>query len=108
MADSATQLQTLYGEVADRLKLPLFHEKLSDSALFPLLVLEPTVLQINADKTCRQVLDYLIASNNYDGYMEKLVNAYNPAVATGVICRTTLSVIGTAACTTAISIRCST
>lgn len=50
------------------------------------------MLQINADKTCRQVLDYLIASNNYDGYMEKLVNAYNPAAATGVICRTTLSV----------------
>ncbi len=37
-------------------------------------------------------LDYLIASKNYDGYMEKLVNAFNPAAAAGVMCRTTLSV----------------
>lgn len=32
-------------------------------------------------------LDYPISSGNYDGYMEKLVNAFNPAVATGVMCR---------------------
>lgn len=37
-------------------------------------------------------LDYLISSGNYDGYMEKLVNAFNPAAAAGVMCRNTLSV----------------
>ena len=37
-------------------------------------------------------LDYLIASKNYEGYMEKLVNAFNPVAAAGVMCRTTLSV----------------
>lgn len=37
-------------------------------------------------------LDYLISSGNYDGYMEKLVNAFNPAAAQGVMCRNTLSV----------------
>ena len=37
-------------------------------------------------------LDYLIASGNYDGYMEKLVNAFNPSAAAGVMCRSTISV----------------
>jgi radical SAM/Cys-rich protein len=37
-------------------------------------------------------LDYLIESNNYAGYMEKLVNAFNPAAAAGVMCRNTISV----------------
>ena len=37
-------------------------------------------------------LDYLIESNNYDSYMEKLVNAYNPSAAANAMCRNTLSV----------------
>jgi radical SAM/Cys-rich protein len=37
-------------------------------------------------------LEYLIISGNYDDYMEKLVNAFNPAAAHGVMCRNTLSV----------------
>ena len=37
-------------------------------------------------------LDYLIESNNYAGYMEKLVNAFNPVAAAGVMCRNTISV----------------
>jgi radical SAM/Cys-rich protein len=37
-------------------------------------------------------LDYLISSGNYDGYMEKLVNAFNPVAATGVMCRSMVSV----------------
>ncbi len=37
-------------------------------------------------------LEYLIVSGNYDAYMEKLVNAFNPAAALGVMCRNTLSV----------------
>ncbi len=37
-------------------------------------------------------LDYLIQSNNLQDYMEKLVNAFNPAAVGGVMCRTTLSV----------------
>jgi radical SAM/Cys-rich protein len=37
-------------------------------------------------------LDYLIESGNYEDYMEKLVNAFNPAAASGVMCRNTLSV----------------
>jgi radical SAM/Cys-rich protein len=37
-------------------------------------------------------LEFLLASGNYGGYMERLVNAFNPGAATGVMCRYTLSV----------------
>jgi radical SAM/Cys-rich protein len=37
-------------------------------------------------------LDYLIRSGNYEGYMEKLIDSYNPAAAANVMCRTTISV----------------
>lgn len=37
-------------------------------------------------------LEYLIASDNYHEYMEKLVNAFNPAAVEGVMCRNTVSV----------------
>ncbi len=37
-------------------------------------------------------LDYLLTSGNYEAYMEKLVNAYNPAAALSVMCRNTISV----------------
>lgn len=37
-------------------------------------------------------LEYLVASENYESYMEKLVNAFNPSAAMGVMCRNTISV----------------
>ncbi|MEO6404723.1 MAG: arsenosugar biosynthesis radical SAM (seleno)protein ArsS [Ferruginibacter sp.] len=37
-------------------------------------------------------LDYLLTSYNYEAYMEKLVNAYNPMAATNVMCRNTISI----------------
>ena len=37
-------------------------------------------------------LDYLITSGNYENYMEKMVNAYNPLAAENVMCRNTISV----------------
>jgi len=37
-------------------------------------------------------LEFLIESGNYEGYMERLANAFNPAAAAGVMCRYTLSV----------------
>ncbi|MGH8307873.1 MAG: arsenosugar biosynthesis radical SAM (seleno)protein ArsS [Gammaproteobacteria bacterium] len=37
-------------------------------------------------------LEFLIASGNYDDYMERLANAFNPAAAAGVMCRYTLSI----------------
>jgi radical SAM/Cys-rich protein len=37
-------------------------------------------------------LDYLLSTDNYESYMEKLVNAYNPFAAANVMCRNTISV----------------
>ncbi len=37
-------------------------------------------------------LDYLIESGNYESYMEKLVNAFNPVAAENVMCRNTVSI----------------
>ncbi|NRA12985.1 MAG: arsenosugar biosynthesis radical SAM protein ArsS, partial [Crocinitomicaceae bacterium] len=37
-------------------------------------------------------LQYLVASDNYEGYMEKLVYAYNPSAAAEVMCRNTVSI----------------
>jgi len=37
-------------------------------------------------------LDFLMRSGNLEAYMEKLVNAFNPAAIDGLMCRSTLSV----------------
>jgi len=37
-------------------------------------------------------LDFLIRSNNLEAYLEKLVNAFNPATVDGLMCRTMISV----------------
>lgn len=37
-------------------------------------------------------LDHLLESNAYEDYMQKLIGAFNPAAAKGVMCRQTLSV----------------
>ncbi len=37
-------------------------------------------------------LDYLLASGNFENYMSKLVESFNPAAAIGVMCKFTLSV----------------
>ncbi|NOT36686.1 MAG: radical SAM/Cys-rich domain protein [Saprospiraceae bacterium] len=37
-------------------------------------------------------LDYLLASGNYESYMNKLINSYNPVAASAVMCRNTLSI----------------
>lgn len=37
-------------------------------------------------------LDFLIETGNYDDYMEKLINAFNPSAVSGVMCRNTISV----------------
>lgn len=37
-------------------------------------------------------LDFLIESGNYEEYMEKLINAFNPLAIEGVMCRNTISI----------------
>jgi radical SAM/Cys-rich protein len=45
-----------------------------------------------ANMPISRFLDFLLRSGNYDRYMEKLVSAYNPAAARGVMCRSMISV----------------
>jgi len=37
-------------------------------------------------------LEFLLRTDNFEAYMEKLINAFNPAAAKGVMCRNTLSI----------------
>ncbi|MFN3999410.1 arsenosugar biosynthesis radical SAM (seleno)protein ArsS [Algoriphagus sp.] len=37
-------------------------------------------------------LEYLLRSDNFENYMEKLLSAFNPAAAHGVMCRNTISI----------------
>jgi radical SAM/Cys-rich protein len=37
-------------------------------------------------------LDYLVSTGNYEPYMHKLINAFNPATVAGVMCRNTVSI----------------
>jgi radical SAM/Cys-rich protein len=37
-------------------------------------------------------LEFLLASGNYESYMQRLVNAFNPVAAAGVMCRYTISI----------------
>ena len=37
-------------------------------------------------------LEFLVESGNYDAYMERLANAFNPAAASGVMCRSMISI----------------
>ena len=39
-----------------------------------------------------RVLDWLLTTGNHESYLQRLVDAFNPAAAAGVMCRTTLSV----------------
>lgn len=37
-------------------------------------------------------LDYLVSSGNYESYMQKIIDAFNPVAAAAVMCRNTISV----------------
>lgn len=45
-----------------------------------------------ANMPISRFLEFLVESGNYEGYMERLANAFNPAAAAGVMCRYTLSI----------------
>ena len=45
-----------------------------------------------ANQPINRFLDYLLESGNYAGYMARLLAAYNPAAAAGVMCRDTVSI----------------
>ncbi len=49
-------------------------------------------LYVITNMPINRYLDYLLTSGNYEKYMQKLADAYNPAAAMNVMCRNTISV----------------
>ena len=49
-------------------------------------------LYMIANMPISRFLEFLLRGRNYERYMQRLVNAFNPAAADGVMCRYTLSV----------------
>jgi len=45
-----------------------------------------------ANMPINRFLEFLVRTEQYEAYMERLIAAFNPAAASGVMCRTTLSV----------------
>lgn len=49
-------------------------------------------LFVLANMPINRYLEFLLRTEQYDEYMQRLIDAYNPVAAAGVMCRTTLSV----------------
>lgn len=75
--------------------LPASQERLEadfKKALFEKHGIEFNHLFVITNMPISRYLDFLIVSDNLETYMTKLVNAFNPAAAMGVMCRNTISV----------------
>jgi radical SAM/Cys-rich protein len=108
--DSIKALQLLnevgYGKTATGLKLNLVYnpagaflppsqtmlEAEYKQALLKDFAIEFNQLYVITNMPISRYLDYLLVSGNYEKYMEKLVTAFNPAAASNVMCRNTISV----------------
>ena len=51
-----------------------------------------TSLYTITNQPINRFLDFLLKTDNYESYMQRLIDAYNPSAAQQVMCRTTLSV----------------
>jgi radical SAM/Cys-rich protein len=49
-------------------------------------------LYVITNMPINRFLEFLLRTGQYEAYMQRIVQAYNPTAATGVMCRTTLSV----------------
>ncbi|CAN5414938.1 arsenosugar biosynthesis radical SAM protein ArsS [soil metagenome] len=108
--DSITALQMLnvvgYGKTDSGLKLNLVYNPAGaflppsqsslqneyKQALMSKFNIEFNELFVITNMPISRYLDFLIESGNYEKYMEKLVNAYNPTAAMNVMCRNTISI----------------
>lgn len=54
--------------------------------------IEFSTLYTIANQPINRFLEYLVRSGNYEEYMSRLIQAYNPAAAAGVMCRYTISI----------------
>lgn len=108
--DSITALKKLnevgYGMPGSDLKLDLVYNpsgaflpasQATLEAEFKRQLLRKYDIQFNAlfaitNLPIARFLDYLLESGNYEEYMQKLVDAYNPGTIEGLMCRNTISV----------------
>jgi radical SAM/Cys-rich protein len=67
-------------------------EKEYNQALKEKFGIEFNKLFVITNMPINRYLDYLLTSGNYENYMQKLVNAYNPSAAANVMCRNMISV----------------
>jgi radical SAM/Cys-rich protein len=95
-----------YGKSGTRLELHLVFNPIGASLPGAQEKLEQDYKKILADKfeivfnnlytitnlPVSRFLDYLLKSDKYESYMQKLIDAFNPQAATGVMCRNTISV----------------
>ena len=93
MPGSGLKLQLVYNPAGAF--LPASQEGLE--AEFKKRLLNPYGIHFNSLYTITNLpisrfLEYLLRSGNYDSYMQKLVEAYNPLAAANAMCRNTLSV----------------
>lgn len=75
--------------------LPASQERLEadfKKALFDKHGIDFNSLFVITNMPISRYLDFLIVSDNLESYMTKLVNAFNPAAAMGVMCRNTISI----------------
>ncbi len=75
--------------------LPASQERLEadfKKALFAKHGIEFNSLFVITNMPISRYLDFLIVSDNLETYMTKLVNAFNPSAAMGVMCRNTISI----------------
>ncbi len=109
-ADSIKALQMLneagYGKEKTNLQLNLVYnpagaflppsqqslQKEYKQALKERFGIEFNNLYVITNMPISRYLDYLLTSGNYESYMAKLVNAFNPVAAENVMCRNTISV----------------
>jgi len=91
--DSELQLNLVYNPAGAFLPPPQQSlEKEYKNSLNKTFGIEFNNLYVITNMPISRYLDYLLTSGNYESYMEKLVNAYNPVAASNVMCRNTISI----------------
>lgn len=93
MQDTGLKLNLVYNPAGAFLppsQLPL--EKEYKDSLLEKYQIQFNHLYVITNMPISRYLDYLLVSGNYSSYMDKLIQAFNPAAASNVMCRNTISV----------------
>jgi radical SAM/Cys-rich protein len=90
---SGLELTLVYNPGGASLPPPLHSLEIDyKQKLFDWFGIEFNDLYVITNMPISRFLNYLLETGKYESYMEKLVNAYNPAAAMKVMCRNTISI----------------